>query len=154
MQFTLSATSPVAGATSAVRIDLRDGRGQVVLSLRARAGETVSADTAFLPPGPYAASVTLEPGPNGQLDEMRYRLQGASLSNPIGPAISNALLTPQYKSENDPTLFVYPGAWSSGDPFFWMLIDPAGYLVIPGAGGTSPVNAYPVVGGEPLLTPP
>src|SRR5262249_46326044 len=40
MQFTLSATSTVAGSTSAVRFDLRDAQGQIVRTLQVRNGET------------------------------------------------------------------------------------------------------------------
>lgn len=154
MQFTLSATSPIAGTTSTVRFDLRNAQGQVVLTLRSRNGETNTLLSQFLVPGPYSVEITLEPGVGGQFDPMNYRLIGISLSRPIGPAISDPLLTPQYLSPNDPTLFLYPGEWSSRDPYFWVLFDPAGWLLIPGAPGTPPLPAFPVIDGIPLRTRP
>lgn len=153
MQFTLSANSTVAGSTSAVRLDLRDAQGQLVRSLLVHGGETMTGEALFLPPGAYSVTVTLVPGLDGRLDPMSYRLLGISMTNPIGPAVVNPLLTPQYVSPNDPTVFLYPGAWSTPDAYFWVLLDPAGYLVIPGPNGTT-VHAYPVINGVPQLTPP
>jgi hypothetical protein len=152
MQFTLAADSLVAGSTAAARLDLRDAQGQIVLTLRARGGETFTADAQLLPPGAYSATLTLEPGAGGQLDGMNFRVVGFSLSNPIGPAVVNPLVEPQYVSPNDPTTFIYPGSWPSTDSFMWMLIDPAGYLVIPAPSGSGSVNAYPLA-PPPSATP-
>lgn len=151
MQFSLTGSSAVAGTTSTVRFDLRNAAGQLVATLRAKAGETVTADGLFLPPGPYTATVTLEPGTNGVRDPMDFRLVGLGISTPIGPTISNPLLTPQYVSPTDPTQFLYPGPWPTTDPFLWTLLDPGGFLLLPGA---TPATAYPVINGVVVTTRP
>lgn len=142
-QFSLSALAGSLGAAGQVVVEMRDARGNVVLSLAAGVGETNTAPAVFLAPGAY--TVTVRRVGRGSL---AYVLRGASLSDPIGPALTDPTLAPQYRVPNDPTAFLYPGNVLLLDPFFWVLLDPSGPLLVPGPNG-APVSAFPVFGGAP-----
>ncbi|MFO0876609.1 MAG: hypothetical protein U0840_04480 [Gemmataceae bacterium] len=154
MQFTLATEAVNAGTTGRVRFELRNSAGRVVVNLVANAGETLTAPTLFLSPGFYSATFTIEPVNGGSLVELQYRLTGATLSDPIGPALGNPTLRPQYTNPLDPTQFLYPGQVNWQDPYFWILIDPSGYLVIPGTTTTPTVNAYALNNGVVIPTAP
>jgi hypothetical protein len=152
-QFTLSAGAVAAPPGTAVRMTLADAAGNVLLSLTANPGEAVSAGSLFLAPGAYTVRVSAA-GVAGAFPDLTYAVRGTSLSEPIGPAVLDPTLAPQYTSPTDPTLFAYPGGVTSPNPYFFVLLDPSGYLVVPSLTGTGNVTGFPVgTSGGPVLRP-
>ncbi|MGL4553182.1 MAG: matrixin family metalloprotease [Gemmataceae bacterium] len=102
-----------------VRMTLTDANGQTVRTLVAAAGESVSGGSVLLTPGEYTVRFEVE-NPNGS--RVSYRLEGAAKSNPIGPALDDPTLLPQYATPPQPTptpAYTYPG--------FDVPYDPSGY---------------------------
>jgi hypothetical protein len=130
--FLLAATGAGPSGQGQAGVDFRitDGHGQVVATRTATAGDTAGGDPVLLTPGVYQASFTaISPGGAGQASTSFY-LYGASLSDPIGPAL------------DDPTLRAAAAPATTGDdPFVWL----ARGLSIPS--GPAPEAASPLPGG-------
>jgi hypothetical protein len=109
MNFLLSAN--VVGGTaapgSAVAMTIRDQFGTVVYSLTAAVGDTVSGAALMLTPGAYTITYTAL-GAAGSGSPLAFRLQGESLSDPIGPALTDPTLAPDYQDPGVPGWFLYP----------------------------------------------
>src|SRR5262249_852586 len=72
-----------AAGGSAVQMTITDGSGDVVYSLAAEAGDTVSSAALFLTPGAYLIRFT-GLGPAGSpVSTLAYNLMGESISDPI-----------------------------------------------------------------------
>jgi hypothetical protein len=109
---------PTGGA---VRMTVWNEANQVVLALNAPAGEAVSGPAVLLTPGRYRIAYTATPAPGSTVS---FTVQGAVLTDPIGPARNDLTLLPLYLDEQDPTQFLYPS-----DPrgrtqakFFWAAV--------------------------------
>ena len=121
-QFLLSA-APVGVSVpgSSVRMSLVNATGVEVFGLVAAVGQTVGGPALFLTPGAYTIRYTTlmaggNPGP-----AMSYTLYGESLSDPIGPKLTDPTLAPIYapptRPPGSPPIYIYPGNISSSRPF-------------------------------------
>jgi hypothetical protein len=125
-QFALTLNQPSAPTTAAVEFILKDQAGNVVLDLTAGAGQTVSCVSVLLHPGAYTATFTAKI--TGAMAPLAYRLRGNSITDPIGPALNDPTLQPQYTTPppgtssqpGDALYYYYPGGIISIDPFLWM----------------------------------
>jgi hypothetical protein len=116
-QFLLSATGPGAPAGSAVQMTIADSSGNIVYSLSALVGDTVSSNALFLKHGAYTLSFAAlapagVPGP-----AISYNLSGESLSDPIGAVLNDPTQTPVYTSPTMPGVFLYPDGTKTTNPF-------------------------------------
>jgi hypothetical protein len=108
MQLVLSANAPGAPAGTAVQMTITDQNGNVVYSLTANAGDTVSGPATFLTPGPYVVHFTALGPIDASTPPITYSLLGESISDPIGPVPDDPSLTPVYTSPTQPGYFAYP----------------------------------------------
>ena len=106
---------PVAG--TAVQMTVTDSMGNVVYSLTAQAGNTVSGPALFITPGAYTIRFSLLGGTVGSVPPVGYSLLGEGISDPIGPVSVDPTLTPVYDSDTMPGFFVYPDGTLTEDPF-------------------------------------
>jgi hypothetical protein len=119
-QFVLSAGAVNAPADARVHMTITDQSGRIVFDLAANAGNTVSGSAVFLVPGAYTVRISAE-SPSGQpIAGLNYLLQGAGLSDPIGPVVGDPTLTQQY-SNGDGT-YTYPDGTVSTDPYYWLAL--------------------------------
>ncbi len=93
---------------------IRNELGQVVFTQQVQANQTASAFSAMLAPGRYSVRLSAT-GP------LTYRLRGIQITDPIGPVVDSATLTPQYQSPTNPDVFNYPDGSTSVIPFKWLL---------------------------------
>jgi hypothetical protein len=116
-QFLLSATGSgangVGAAGSALTMTIVDSAGHVVETLKASAGDPVSAPALFLTPGPYRVQFAL----SGPAPSLLFDLTGEAISDPIGPVIQDPTLAPVYNLPATPKLFLYPGGIISDKPY-------------------------------------
>jgi hypothetical protein len=116
-QFLLTAQGTGAPAGSAVQMTITDQYGNVVYSLTADAGDTVSGNTLLLTPGAYTLSFTVL-GPSGvPVPTLAYSLMGESISDPIGAVIDDPTQTPIYTSPTGPGGFQYPNGTQTSSPY-------------------------------------
>ncbi len=137
-----------APGSGAVRMELRNGNGTLVQTLTASAGQTITGGTLLLVPGTYTVRFVLAPGAT----PLSYSLSGVVLSDPIGPVLTDPTLTPQFVSPSNPNLFFYPGNVTWPGAYFWVLIDPHGFLTLHEANGHT-LHAFPVVNGVVIRKP-
>lgn len=109
----LAVTGP-AGAT--VQLTITNAAGQTVFELTGRAADTVTGQTALLPPGEYSLRVSA----TGSSGAVGFTVKGGVISDPIGPRPVNAVAAPQYKDPAQPGAFLYPNGTSTPDPFLWL----------------------------------
>jgi hypothetical protein len=114
--FTLSAAGVGAPAGSAVQMMITDANGHVVFALTAAAGQTVTGPGLLLVPGAYTIAMTAVV-PGGTPASLTYLLRGASLSDPVGPVITNPTNSPMYTNPGNPFLYYYPNGTISQNPF-------------------------------------
>jgi hypothetical protein len=116
----LSADALGAPANATVRMTITRAKGPVVFTMTARPGETVTSNALFLTPGKYRVKYTLEgAGPGGRVS---FRVQGANLTDPIGPVPDDPTLKPMYSSPTNPGAYEYPGGISSTNPYLWLAL--------------------------------
>ncbi len=120
-QFVLSASSQGAPAGSAVQMTITDSSGNVVYSLTAQAGETVSTAALFLTPGAYTLSFSVLVPAGSPVPQLSYNLMGDSFSDPIGPVQTDPTQTPVYTSPTTPGTFLYPNGTATT----------SAYLIVP-----------------------
>ena len=96
MQFLLSANAPGAPADTGVQMTITDSTGQVVFTLTASAGDTVSGPALFLTPGAYTVGFSVLGATGGDVPPVAYSLLGEGISDPIGPVSVDPTLTPVY----------------------------------------------------------
>jgi hypothetical protein len=116
-QFLLSASGSNAPAGSTVQMTIKDQNGNVVYSLTAAAGETVSTSALLLTPGAYTLSFTALALPDGSMPTLAYNLVGESFSDPIGAVVNDPTQTPVYTSPTTPGGFLYPNNVQTNSPF-------------------------------------
>jgi hypothetical protein len=105
--FTLSAASVDAPAGSAVQMTIADGNGNIVFSLSAFAGQTVTGPFALLSPGAYHVSFSVLT-PDGGPGSLTFQLRGTSITDPIGPGITNPTYSPTYTNPSSPFIYYNP----------------------------------------------
>jgi hypothetical protein len=116
-QFLLSASGIGAPAGSAVQMTIKDQNGNVVYSLTANAGDTVSSNALLLTPGAYTLSFTVLGPPGGPVPALSYSLMGESISDPIGAVVNDPTTQPVYTSPTTPGGFLYPNGVSTTASF-------------------------------------
>jgi hypothetical protein len=122
-QFLLSVNSGNA-TDAAVQMNIMDAAGNNVFSMTVGAGQTLSAPTLFLAPGAYTVTFTAQAGSSGMLPDLSYRLRGGAIGEPIGPALSDPTLAPQYTTITSPDLYTYPPGVVTTSPFLWYFVPP------------------------------
>jgi hypothetical protein len=121
-RFLLSAGGAGAPAGSTVQMTIKDKYGNVVYSLTAAAGDTVSSNALLLTPGAYTLSFAVLGPQGGPVPALSYSLMGESISDPIGAVVNDPTLAPDYTSPTTPGGFLYPGDVATSSPY---LIVPA-----------------------------
>jgi hypothetical protein len=116
-QFSLSAADAGAPAGSAVQMTITDANGNVVFSLAASSGQTVTGPPVLLAPGAYTVRFSILT-PGGVAGALTIQLRGAPITDPIGPVITDPTLSPMYTNPGDPYTYYYPGGSVSLSPFF------------------------------------
>ena len=120
-----SAVGGIAAPGSGVQMNLMDAAGNVVYSLTAAAGDTVSGAALFLTPGPYSIQFTAI-GPTGSSNpSLAYSLLGDEISDPIGTVATDPTLKPIYPAPIGPPWFLYPGS----------ILSTASFVITPDTGG-------------------
>jgi hypothetical protein len=115
-QFTLSAADAGAPAGSAVQMTITDAGGSVVYSLTAPSGQTVTGPPVLLVPGAYTIRLSaLTPG--GAPGTLTFQLRGGSITDPIGPVLTDPTNAPMYTNPGDPFTYYYPGGTVAASPF-------------------------------------
>jgi hypothetical protein len=116
-----SAAEPAPGA--AVRMTIVDGQGRVVASRTAGVGDTAGGDPVLLMPGVYRATFSSVTPDGARSSRLAFRLFGASLSDPIGPALEDPTLRPVTAlASGDPAAPFPPAAGASGSPYTWLAL--------------------------------
>lgn len=120
-QFLLAADAPagaVPPAGTGVRLTITDAAGRVVLDQYAGAGDVASAPATLLEPGAYTVRYELVAPAEGTPPTLGFRLMGEAISDPIGPAVRNPVMTPIYTSPTRPGDYVYPNGTISTLPYW------------------------------------
>jgi hypothetical protein len=107
--YTLSASAPGATAPEAVRMRIYDQYGNVMFTLDALNGQTVSG-SAFLPLGKYTVVFTAATQDGSPLAPFTYRLRGKAVTDPLCPVP----ISPTGPAPDDPTLTT--GGTAPSDP--------------------------------------
>jgi hypothetical protein len=110
MSFLLSANAVggTAAPGSAIAMTVRDQLGRVVYTLTAAAGDTVSSAALLLTPGAYTITYTALGQAGAGALPLAFQLQGESISDPIGPTLTDPTLAPDYTDPDAPGSFLYP----------------------------------------------
>jgi hypothetical protein len=116
-QFLLSASGIGAPAGSAVQMTIKDQNGNIVYSLTANAGDTVSSNALLLTPGAYTLSFTVLGPPGGPVPALSYSLMGESISDPIGAVANDPTSQPVNTSPTTPGGFLYPNGVATMSSF-------------------------------------
>jgi hypothetical protein len=126
-----------ASGAGGVHMDIVNSAGDVVFTLTAGIGETVTG-VGTLVPGAYTVRFTTI----GATGPVGFTVSGTGLTDPIGPVLDSTILAPQYQAPNDPTQFLYPNGTLTPDPLLWL------FSVV-----TSPGTPTPPVPPVPPLPP-
>jgi len=120
-QFVLSASTDGAATNADVLMEIYDSTGQLVFTLTDRVGETVSGAGVLLPPGAYQLSISVVSASGAVVPSIFYRLSGASLSDPIGPASADPVEEPMFPCPNDSAVncYCYPNGTYSTQPYYF-----------------------------------
>jgi hypothetical protein len=113
--FTLSAAGPGAPVGSTVQMTITDATGNVVYTLTAPSGQTVTGPSVLLGPGAYTVLFSILT-PAGAPGSLTFELRGGSITDPIGPVITNPTYTPMYTYPGNPFVYYYPSSPSSMMP--------------------------------------
>jgi hypothetical protein len=114
--FTLSAGKKGARSGSTVQMTITDSKGNVVFNLAASLGQTVTGPPVLLAAGAYKVSFSVIT-PRGVKGSLSFQLRGGSITDPIGPVITDPTLTPMYTNPGNPFSYTYPDGTVSADPF-------------------------------------
>ena len=113
MALTADSRSTPAPPGAAVQMTVLDSKGTVVYALTANAGDTVTGPDLFVRPGAYSIRFVAI----GAAGPLTYRLIGESISDPIGPVLTDPTLTPVYTAPGMPGWFLYPAGPPTTSPF-------------------------------------
>jgi hypothetical protein len=116
-QFLLSASGVGAPAGSTVQMTIKDQNGNVVYTLTADAGDTVSSNALLLTPGAYTLSFSVLGPPGEAMPALSYSLMGESISDPIGGVVNDPTTQPVYTSPTMPGGFLYPDGTQTTIPY-------------------------------------
>jgi hypothetical protein len=116
-QFLLASSGVGAPAGSAVQMTIKDLNGNVVYTLTADAGDTVSSNALLLTPGAYTLTFSVLGPPGDPVSALSYSLMGESISDPIGAVVNDPTTQPVYTSPTMPGGFVYPNGTRTATPF-------------------------------------
>jgi hypothetical protein len=114
--FTLSAAGTGAPVGSTVQMTITDNKGNAVFNLTAAAGQTVTGPPVLLSPGAYTISFSIVT-PGGAPGSLAFQLRGGSITDPIGPVITDPTFTPLYTNPGNPFIYYYPNGTVSVTPF-------------------------------------
>jgi hypothetical protein len=119
MHLILSANAVGGSAApgSGVQMTVLDASGNVVYSLIAAAGDTVSGAALFLTPGAYTVQFAALGSAGTSSLPLSYSLLGDEISDPIGTVLSDPTLNPYYQVPGMPGWFSYPIGILSTSPF-------------------------------------
>jgi hypothetical protein len=129
---------------------LTDSQGRVVAERTATAGETAGGDPVLLPPGIYRATFVVDAPGAAPSTAMTFRLYGASLTDPIGPALENPTLRPlTATASGDGPTAPLPVLGSDDAPYYWLA------LSLSNRGGANPEEgqAPAATGAGPIPSP-
>ena len=70
----------------------------------------------LLSPGAYTVSFSIVT-PAGAPGSLSFQLRGGSITDPIGPVITDPTYTPMYTNPGNPFLYYYPDGTVSVTPF-------------------------------------
>jgi hypothetical protein len=119
--FTLSAAGTGAPAGSTVQMTITDSQGNVVYNLVAASGQTVTGLPVLLAPGAFTVRFSLFT-PGGAPGSLSFQLRGGSITEPIGPVITDPTYTPMYTYPGDPFTYYYPGGMITVNPFLFVAL--------------------------------
>jgi hypothetical protein len=119
MHLVLSASTVDGSAApgSEVQMNILDSSGNVIYSLTAAAGDTVSGAALLLTPGAYTIQFTSLNTSGLSSPPLAYTLLGDDISDPIGTVTTDPTLTPGYPVPGMPGWYQYPGGKLSTSPF-------------------------------------
>src|SRR5262249_27609765 len=103
------------------QMTITDANGNVAFALTAPAGQTVTGPGVLLVPGAYSVRLTAVL-PAGALAALTFELYGASISDPVGPVISDPTNSPMYTNPGNPSVYYYPDGTVSQNPFLLVSI--------------------------------
>jgi hypothetical protein len=119
--FTLSAAGTGAPAGSTVQMTITDSQGNVVYSLAAPSGQTVTGRPVLLAPGAYTVRFSLL-APGGAPGSLPFQLLGGPITDPIGPVTTDPTYSPMYTNPGDPFTYYYPNGTISVTPFLFVAL--------------------------------
>lgn len=111
--FALTASGPVGVR---VRFSIYDVSGNMVFSMDGLTGDTLSSVTGFIAPGEYRAELSVL----GGSVPVDFRLSGSSVTDPIGPQMSNSATEPLYQDPWNPEYYLYPTGTIAFDPYLFV----------------------------------
>ena len=92
---------------------IKDQNGNIIYTLTADAGDTVSSNALLLATGAYTLSFTVLGPPGGPVPALSYSLMGESISDPIGAVVNDPTTQPVYTSPTTPGGYLYPNGVST-----------------------------------------
>jgi hypothetical protein len=118
-QFVLSTGTDGSTTGAQVSIQISNSAGAVVFSLVGRVGETVSGSSVLLTPGAYQVSISVVGASGNSWSSIKYSLDGANISDPIGPASADPVEEPMYPCPGNPAVdcYCYPNGTYSTVPY-------------------------------------
>ena len=121
--FSASAVGAVVPG-SAVRMTVLDASGRLVSTLIAPVGDTVTGFDMFLTPGAYTVHFIGLGASGAAPPRLAYRLLGKSISDPIGPVLTDPTLAPAYTVPTLPGWFLFPGGVLTENPILFVPVVP------------------------------
>ena len=120
--FLLSAAPVPDDPGSELRMVVTDEEGQAVTSRVAVEGDTAGGDPVLLLPGSYRVTFAAESSDGGIPAPMRFRLYGASLSDPIGPQLDRSTFRTIVGPLPSGSTSSPPAIGDGNDPYTWLAI--------------------------------
>lgn len=136
--FVLDSTPGPDSQGSVAWVTILDDHKRPVFLAAGPAGQSRSATSGILAPGEYRFVVSSRQADGVTPASVDFVVRGRQSSDPVGPPVIDASVTPLYSCESDPTAYCYPGNLIVSDPFVTVTGGP------PSAG----------TGGAPVITPP
>jgi hypothetical protein len=87
----------------------------------APAGQTATGSPVLLAPGAYTVGFSILT-PAGAPGALSFQLHGASITDPIGPVITDPTYSPMYTNPGAPLTYSYPNGVFSGIPFLFVAL--------------------------------
>ncbi len=116
MHIVLSVDVTPPATTGGVQMTITDAGGNVVFSLVANAGETVSEEAILLAPGEYRVSYRSL----GTAPSIGFKVRGQSISDPAGPIVIDPTHDPFYQNPDDPNSYLYPDGTITRISYLWL----------------------------------